>query len=147
MQEALIRFGLPALFVIAFLAATVVPIGSEWLLAALLLQGAEPAVAVAVATAGNFLGACTTWALGRWGSPWVLRRVLRIGRDDQERAERLFARYGAWALLLSWVPILGDSLCLLAGLLRVPPLRFAVPTFTGKLGRYAVLALGLQGFI
>jgi membrane protein YqaA with SNARE-associated domain len=146
MEETLIRFGIPALFLVAFLAATVVPLGSEWLLAALLLQGADPVAAVAAATAGNFLGACTTWALGTWGSPWLLDRVLRIDGSAQERAKGLFARYGAWALLMSWVPVIGDPLCLIAGLLKMPILRFAPPTFTGKLGRYVALALTVGGF-
>lgn len=144
-EDAIIRFGLPALFLVAFLAATAVPLGSEWLLAALLLRGADPAAAVAIATAGNFLGACTTWAVGCWGSPWLLDRVMRIDCRAQERAKGLFARYGAWALLLSWVPVVGDPLCLLAGLLKMPFLRFALPTFAGKLGRYTALALTLGG--
>jgi len=144
-EDTLIRFGLPALFLVAFLAATVAPLGSEWLLAALLLQGADPAAAVAAATAGNFLGACTTWALGSWGSPWLLDRVLRIDGRAQERAKGLFARYGAWALLLSWVPVIGDPLCLIAGFLKMPILRFAPPTFAGKLGRYVALALTIGG--
>jgi membrane protein YqaA with SNARE-associated domain len=99
--------------------------------------------AVLTATAGNFLGACTTWGLGWYGSPLLLDRVLRVDRRSQERAERLFARYGTWALLLSWVPVVGDPLCLLAGLLRVPFARFSLPTLAGKLARYALLAAAL----
>lgn len=147
MEDTLIHLGLPALFLVAFLAATVAPLGSEWLLVALLLGGAEPAAAVLTATAGNFLGACTTWALGGYGSPWLLRRVLRVERGTQERAEALFSRYGAWALLLSWVPVIGDPLCLLAGLLRVPFVRFAVPTLAGKLARYGALSAALGGAV
>lgn len=143
MEDALIQLGLPALFLVAFLAATVAPLGSEWLLAALLLRGADPVSTVAAATAGNFLGACATWGLGWFGSPWLIRKVLRIDRKSQEKAERLFARYGTWALLLSWVPVVGDPLCLLAGLLRVPLLRFSVPTLAGKLARYAALSAAL----
>lgn len=145
MEDSLVHLGLPALFVLAFLAATVAPLGSEWLLVALLLRGADPVGAVATATAGNFLGACTTWGIGWYGSPWLLKRVLRVDQRSQERAERLFARYGTWALLLSWVPVIGDPLCLLAGLLKVPALRFAVPTLAGKLARYAVLSVVLLG--
>ena len=141
MEEAVVALGLPALFLLAFLAATVAPLGSEWLLVALLLRGAEPVATVPTATAGNFLGACTTWGIGWYGSPWLLRRVLRVDRTAQERAERLFARYGAWALLLSWVPLVGDPLCLLAGLLKVPFPRFSLPTFAGKLARYSFLSL------
>ena len=142
-EDTLVRFGLPALFLLAFLAATVVPLGSEWLLVALLLGGAEPVGAVLTATAGNFLGACTTWGLGWYGSPLLLERFLRVDRRSQERAEKLFAQYGPWALLLSWVPVIGDPLCLLAGLLKVPFVRFSLPTFVGKLVRYGIVALAL----
>jgi len=110
---------------------------------ALLLAGGDPVGVVLTATAGNFLGACTTWGLGWYGSPLLMERILRVDRGAQQRAEKLFARYGPWALLLSWVPVIGDPLCLLAGLLKVPFVRFSLPTFAGKLARYGILSLAL----
>ncbi len=133
--------GLPALFLLSFLASTLLPLGSEWLLVALLLQG-EPALpAVAVATAGNTLGACTTWAIGLWGSSGLARRVLRLDEAARQKAERLYGRYGSWSLLLSWLPVVGDPLCLVGGLLRVPFPRFLLLVLAGKFARYAILAL------
>jgi membrane protein YqaA with SNARE-associated domain len=133
--------GLPQLFLLSFLAATLLPVGSEWLLVVMLLQGNSPSAVVLTATVGNFLGACTTYLIGIWGAPLVIRRVLRIDAEQLVRANRLYNRYGIWTLLLSWLPVIGDPLCLLAGLMKVSPTRFTVLVLTGKFCRYAGLAL------
>ena len=140
MHDLLVSHGLPALFFLSFLASTLIPLGSEWLLVVLLLNRADPAAAVATATVGNWLGACTTWAIGVWGGPFLIRRLLRVSQADEEQAERFYARYGIWSLLLSWLPVIGDPLCLVGGLLRVGFLRFSLLVFTGKLVRYVAVA-------
>ncbi len=146
MEEVLIAYGYPALFLTSFVASTLLPLGSEWLLAALLLQGGDPALGVAVATAGNTLGALTTYAVGLWGSPLFLDRLLRIDAPARERAEGFYRRWGRWSLLFSWLPVLGDPLCLAAGVLRVGFFPFLLPVAFGKFGRYLVVALlSLQG--
>ncbi len=132
--------GLGALFLASFLASTLLPLGSEWLLALLLTRGCPAPAAVAVATAGNTLGACTTWLIGRYGGPWLVRRVLRLGAAEQARAEALYARWGTWSLLLSWLPVVGDPLCLVGGVLRVGFGRFLLLVTAGKFARYAALA-------
>lgn len=132
--------GLGALFLASFLASTLLPLGSEWLLALLLTQGCPAPAAVAVATAGNTLGACTTWLIGRHGGPWLVRRVLRLDEAAQRRAEALYTRWGIWSLLLSWLPLVGDPLCLVGGVLRVGFGRFLLLVAFGKFARYAVLA-------
>lgn len=138
--------GLPALFFLSFLAATVLPLGSEWLLV-LLIAGGHPApAAVAVATLGNCLGACTTYLIGIWGSDFVTRRILRLDAQDFARAAGLYRRFGAWSLLLSWLPVIGDPLCLLAGTFRTPFPLFSLLVLIGKAGRYTAIAvLTLQG--
>ena len=139
--------GLPALFVLSFLAATVLPLGSEWLLVLLILGGHHMPAAVAVATLGNYLGACTTYLIGILGSDFFIRKILRLGESESLRATALFRRYGAWSLLLSWLPIVGDPLCLLAGTLRTPFPLFSLLVLLGKAGRYTVVAvLSLQGY-
>ena len=101
MEQVLIDWGLPALFGVSFLAATILPIASEWLLAALIAQNLEPAAAVGMATAGNTLGAVTTWAIGMWGGAWIIERWLRLNAHDRLRAERWYARWGSWSLLMA----------------------------------------------
>lgn len=130
-----------ALFVVSFLAATLLPLGSEWLLVALLLDGKAPAVVIMIATIGNTLGGATNYLIGRWGGPWLIRRVLRIDPRQQQHAENWFERYGSLSLLLSWLPVVGDPLCLVAGTLRTSLLRFFVLVTTGKAFRYLTLAL------
>lgn len=141
MENFLAAHGLPALFFLSFLAATVIPLGSEWLLALLLLRGYDPFPAVAVATVGNTLGALSTYAIGIWGGPVLIRRVLRIDDEARQRAERFYARFGSWSLLLSWLPVIGDPLCLAGGILRVGFRRFLLLVSLGKLARYVVVAV------
>ena len=125
---------------LSFLASTLLPVGSEWLLVLMLLKGNDPLATVAVATIGNYMGGGTTWAIGVWGGPWLIRRILRIDPATEEAAVRFYRRYGVWSLLLSWLPIIGDALCLAAGILNVDFTRFSVLVFTGKLVRYVVVA-------
>lgn len=141
MEELLVSHGYPALFVLSFLAATLVPLGSEWLLVVLLLKGFDPAISVSLAALGNTLGAVTTYAVGLWGGPYLIRRVLRIDDTARKRAEGFYSRYGRWSLLLSWLPVVGDPLCLVGGVLRVGLVPFVVLVGSGKLVRYLAVAL------
>ncbi len=141
MNEILLGSGYPALFLLSFAASTLLPVGSEWLLVALILKGFSPFATVAVATVGNYLGACLTYWIGVYGSPILIRKVLRLDDAAQERARRYYDRYGVWSLFFSWLPVLGDPLCLAGGLVGVGFLRFSLLVFSGKLVRYAVVAL------
>lgn len=147
MEQWLLENGYPALFLLSFLASTLVPLGSEWLLAVLLVNGFEPSIVVLIATAGNSCGALTTYAIGVWGGPYLVQRVLRISQESQKRAEHYFARYGSWALLFSWLPVLGDPLCLAGGILRTGFWRFVLLVAIGKFLRYLLVAkLVVDGF-
>lgn len=140
MHELLLHNGLPALFVVSFLAATILPLGSEWLLVALILQAHNVDSVVAVATLGNFLGACTTYGIGAWGSAFIMEKILRIDSQQMGRATRLYQKYGSWSILLSWLPVIGDPLCLVGGSLRLNFFLFSLLAFSGKLARYALVA-------
>lgn len=146
MHETLAAYGIPALFVLSFLASTMLPLGSEWLLVALLIQKHDPVLAVAVATVGNYLGACTSYFIGIYGGDLLVKKLLRISVAERARAERFFAKYGSWSLFFSWLPIIGDPLCLVGGFLRIPFARFSVLVATGKAIRYSTVAwLTLKG--
>lgn len=127
------------LFLSAFLSATLLPGSSEALLLLRLQNGAEAVPLLVVATLGNLLGSLTTYALGRAGNAMVHARWLRIGKADITRAERWFGRWGRPSLLLAWLPIVGDPLCLIAGLMRVGLVSFVLLVGVGKLARYALL--------
>jgi membrane protein YqaA with SNARE-associated domain len=96
---------------------------------------------VMVASLGNFLGACTTYAIGLWGSSWLATKILRIDEARFNKTVLLYRKYGSWSLLLSWVPIIGDPLCLVSGSLRLNFPLFSLLTFSGKLARYIAVAL------
>ena len=127
------------LFLSAFLSATLLPGSSEALLLLRLQNGAEAMPLLIVATLGNLLGSLTTYALGRVGNTMVHARWLRIGEADLTRAERWFGRWGKPSLLLAWLPIVGDPLCFIAGLMRVGLVSFVLLVGVGKLARYASL--------
>jgi membrane protein YqaA with SNARE-associated domain len=135
-----LHHSLTALFVISFLAATILPLGSEWLLVTLILQGHQLEGAVLTATLGNFLGACTTYTIGLWGSTFLATRILGIDEARFNKTALFYQKYGSWSLLLSWVPFIGDPLCLISGSLRLNFLMFSLFTFTGKLARYIIVA-------
>jgi len=143
MESFLHAHGLVALFLLSFVASTLIPLGSEWLLVLVLLDGADPGAAVAVATLGNTLGAVTSYAIGRWGGVPLARRVFRLSERDLERGERTYRRFGAWSLLFSWLPFVGDPLCVVGGVFRFPVLGFVVLVLAGKLARYLVVAIAV----
>ncbi len=127
---ALPAFSLPALFLIALVSATLLPMGSEPALFALVkLQPEMFWPAVAVATAGNSVGGMISWAMG-FGAKKAFA---------EERQTRWFGwlqRFGPKTLLLSWLPVIGDPLCALAGWLKMPFWPCALYMSLGKLARY-----------
>lgn len=139
-EDWLLSHGLVALFFLSFAASTLLPLGSEWLLVAMLATGKPALACLVIATMGNTLGGLTTYAVGLFGADWINRKVLRISFSQQQRAARWYQRFGVWSLLLSWVPVVGDPLCLLAGLYRVPLPWFVLLIGTGKGLRYASVA-------
>ncbi|CAH3262269.1 Inner membrane protein YqaA, partial [Enterobacter cloacae] len=131
---------LASLFASSFLSSTLLPGNSEVVLVAMLLSGvSQPWLLVLIATMGNSLGGLTNVILGRF---FPLREKSRW----QEKAVGWLKRYGAATLLLSWMPVIGDLLCLLAGWMRIswgPVLFFLC---LGKALRYVLLAwVTLQG--
>lgn len=129
------------LFAVAFLAATILPAQSEAVLGGLLLSEAYPAVVLlAVASAGNILGSTVNWLLGRGIARFRNRRWFPAGEASLERASRWYGRYGRWSLLLSWVPIIGDPLTVVAGVLREPFWSFLLLVAIAKIGRYLAVA-------
>ena len=141
MMTFLSHYGYVSLFLLSFLASTIIPIGSEWLLITMVIKGMNPILSVASATTGNTLGACTTYAIGIYGSEWVSRKLLRFDELSRKRAEMFYAKFGVWSLLFSWLPIVGDPLCLAGGLLRINFGVFLLLVFVGKLLRYGLLAV------
>ena len=131
---------LAGLFVSSFVSATILPGNSEFVLGAIV--AAEPGMrwpAIAVATVGNTLGGMTSYGLGRL--------IPAQGSDRlAPRAVALARRHGVWTLLLSWVPLIGDALCVASGWLRHDWRLAALALAAGKLARYVVVAEGVRRF-
>lgn len=146
MHEWLAQYGYFSLFLLSFLASTLIPLGSEWLVVAMLLARSEPWAVIAVATTGNYLGALSTYWIGLYGGEFLTRRVLRMDEKSTAQAEKFYDRFGSYSLFFSFLPVIGDPLCLVGGMLRVRFLRFSLLVVSGKLARYAAVAwLTLQG--
>ena len=128
--------GYALLFLSAFGAATILPLASEVPLVLIVRSERQIFWPVVVATCGNYLGACTTYALARL----AVARFTASQGGRRQRASDAIARYGPPALLLSWLPIIGDALVAVAGAARMPFLRFSIWTALGKFARYVVIA-------
>ncbi len=140
LHDTLSQPGYGCLFILSFLASSLLPVGSEWLLVLMLAKGYPPLATVITATAGNYLGALSTYLIGILGGEWLITRVLRISREQQERARGFYQRYGVCTLFFSWLPIVGDPLCLVGGTMRTDFRLFTLLVASGKLTRYAVVA-------
>lgn len=145
MIAALAAYG--GLFSAALVAATLLPAQSEALLVALLIAGKQnPYLLVLVATAGNTLGSLINWILGRGIERFKNKRWFPVSEKAMARAEAFYRRYGRWSLLLSWAPVIGDPLTLVAGMLRESLLPFLLIVGFAKMVRYIVLALVVFGW-
>lgn len=146
-QLAVPQVGLSAVFLVAFVSATLLPMGSEP--AVLALVTARPDLfwpAVAVATLGNTLGGALSWWMGRGAvqarDAWRARQALPAAAslaEQHPRAQALLLRWGPAACLLSWLPVVGDPLCAVAGWLRLPFWPCVFYMAVGKALRYVTL--------
>ena len=133
------------LFGSAFLSATLLPGSSEAVLFGLLAGGTgQPALLVTAASLGNITGATVNWGMGRYILHFKDRSWFPIKDATNARAQAWFARYGIWSLLLSWVPIIGDPLTVVAGIMRVSIGPFLIFVAVGKVLRYALIVLAWQ---
>lgn len=134
---ALPEFGLSTVFAVAFVSATLLPLGSEPAVFGLVKLNATlfwPAVLVA--TAGNTLGGALSWWMG-YGAERAYERVTH--KHHEVRALRWLQRFGPRACLLSWLPVVGDPLCAVAGWLRLPFWPCLLYMAIGKFGRYVAM--------
>ncbi|MDM9623742.1 hypothetical protein A6U87_02710 [Rhizobium sp. AC44/96] len=134
------------LFAMSFAAATIFPMQSEAGLVALILAGEYSIVLlVAIASAGNVLGSLLNWLLGRGIERFRDRRWFPVGGAALDRAQGWYRRYGKWSLLASWLPVVGDPITVVAGVLKEPLPTFLALVTIAKTARYAVLAAATAG--
>jgi membrane protein YqaA with SNARE-associated domain len=142
---ALPKFGLSTVFVVAFVSATLLPLGSEAAVFGLIKLNPElfwPTVLVA--TAGNTLGGALTWWMG-YGAERAYERM-RHRKPPNARALRWLERFGAKACLLSWLPVVGDPLCAVAGWLKLSFWPCVSYMAIGKFARYVLMTTVMLWF-
>ncbi len=132
-----------ALFLSALSSATILPGSSEVLLLGLLSQYPEQWLSLLlVASIGNTLGGLITFAMG-WGLFDFAHRRFAFLPDlaQQAKAKPWVNKFGVWVLLLSWLPLVGDVLCFVAGAAKLPVVQSSLLMLIGKLARYSILVV------
>ena len=125
------------LFIISFLAATILPLSSELVLSTMLLTGSfDKYLLLVVASFGNILGSSVNWYLGKKILIFKDKKWFPANERQIAKGEIYFKKYGIWSLLLAWVPIIGDPLTIVAGILRV---TFLTLVSISKISRYVFL--------
>ena len=143
----IILFSYFQLSLISFLAATILPFSSEVVLTTMYLSNSfETYFLLIFASIGNIMGSITNWYLGKKITLFQNRKWFPVSRGQLERSRQYFQKYGLWSLLLAWVPIIGDPLTLLAGVLKVRFGIFFVLVSISKISRY-VFILYLASFV
>ena len=129
-----------SLFFISFLAATILPFSSELTLAGLITtSNYDNVLLLIVASFGNVLGSVVNWVLGFYSRNLTIKKWFPFKETQIERSSKWFNKFGKWSLLFAWVPILGDPITLVAGLLRVRFLDFIILVAIGKVSRYVLI--------
>ena len=129
-----------SLFIISFLAATILPFSSELTLAGLIATSSYNNLSLLiVASLGNVLGSVVNWILGFYSRNLSAKRWFPFKDEQIEKSSKWFNKFGRWSLLFAWVPIIGDPLTLAAGLLRIRFIEFLVLVTIGKVSRYIIV--------
>ena len=128
------------LFIISFLAATILPLSSELVLSTMLLTDSfDKYLLLVVASFGNILGSSVNWYLGKKILIFKDKKWFPASETQIDRSEIYFKKYGIWSLLLAWVPVIGDPLTIIAGILRLKFLTFLTLVSISKISRYIFL--------
>ena len=128
------------LFFISFLAATILPFSSELTLAGLIsTSNYDNLLLLVFASFGNVLGSAFNWGLGFYARNLTIKKWFPFKETQIERSSKWFSKFGKWSLLFAWVPIVGDPLTFVAGLLRVRFLDFIILVAIGKVSRYLIV--------
>ena len=137
--DLLVCYGGPGMFVAAFLAGSFFPFSSEVVMLGLLAAGTDPSDLLLWGTAGNTIGSLFNYGVGSLGRDEWISRYTKVPPEKLERGKRWVRRYGAWAGLLAWLPLLGSVITVAMGFLRVKLLYAMAAVAIGKYLRYWLL--------
>ena len=129
-----------SLLLISFLAATILPLSSELALASLLNTNEHNSlVLLGIASLGNILGSIFNWLLGFYLLKCINKKWFPFEESQINTASKRFSKFGVWSLLFAWVPIIGDPLTFIAGILKVNFFLFLALVALGKISRYLLV--------
>ncbi|MDO4725654.1 MAG: YqaA family protein [Porphyromonadaceae bacterium] len=140
MLDFLIEYGYYGLFLVAFLAATVLPFSSEFAFGGCLAAGLDPVWCVVWATAGNFLGGMTSYYLGYLGKIEWVEKYFKVKRENIEKTQHWLNNKGAYMAFFSFIPFIGDMIPLTLGFMRASITKTSISLFLGKIVRFTVMA-------
>jgi membrane protein YqaA with SNARE-associated domain len=132
------------LFLVAFLAATILPLSSEVVLAGLSSTSGEKILLLVVASFGNVLGSSFNWVLGKYARNLETKKWFPFSTNQLLKASFWFTKYGKWSLLFAWLPIIGDPLTFIAGVARLRFVPFLILVTIGKVSRYILIIIGVD---
>jgi len=135
-MDFLLEWGYLGLFIGSFLASTIIPFSSEFLLIGMLLAGGNPWVCLALSSIGNTLGSYTCYGLGYLGKWEWIEKWLRIKREKLEKQQQVILKWSSLVALLCWLPVVGDVFSVGLGFYKIPFWKMAILMFIGKALRF-----------
>ena len=135
------------LFSIAFLAATILPFSSEVVLVGLSATSGEKIPLLVVASFGNVLGSSFNWVLGKYTRNLETKKWFPFSSNQLQKASFWFTKYGKWSLLFAWLPVIGDPLTFIAGVVRLRFVPFLILVTIGKVSRYILIIIGVDWIV
>lgn len=147
MLEGLIEYGYIGLFLAAFLAATILPFGSEVVFVALLAAGLDPWTCTIIASVGNWLGGMTNYYLGRLGKTEWIEKYLKVKKEKIDKVHNWLNGKGASMAFFSFLPVIGDIIAIALGYMRANVYIVNITMFAGKFVRYVAIMYGINWII
>ena len=145
--ELLIQYGYWGMFIAAFIAGSVFPFSSEAVMAGLQLAGLNPMSLLIWGTLGNVAGSMFNYWIGSLGKMEWIEKYFKVDQKQMDKATRFIHGRGSWMALFSFLPVIGDAILIVLGLMRANIWIVAVSMTVGKLLRYALLVAAALGII
>lgn len=147
MLDGFVEYGYLGLFVASFLAATILPFGSEFVFVALIAAGLDPWLCVIIASVGNWMGGMTNYYLGKLGKIEWIEKYLKVKKEKIEKMQHWLDGKGAGMAFFSFLPVVGDIIAIALGYMRANVYIVNVTMFSGKLLRYVLIMYGVNWII
>jgi len=147
MLDGFIEYGYIGLFIASFLAATILPFGSEFVFVTLIAMGLDPWACTIVASVGNWLGGMTNYYLGKLGKTHWIEKYLKVKKEKIEKVQHWLEGKGASMAFFSFLPVVGDVIAIALGYMRANIYIVNVTMFAGKFARYVLIMYGINWII